>query len=145
MLDEGALAVTIGEDLEHAPEILKYAAAAPGGANPCFGELALMHARPRAANVVARSDGVLWKIDRKTFRSVLMRSSEDSLLRTLRSVQVLTSLTAAQLRRLASVLSEVTFPPEHKIFTQGEPVTDAAFYIVAEGRAVVIKRPSATM
>lgn len=41
----------------------------PGGS---FGELALMYNAPRAASVVSTSPGVLWALDRITFRKILM-------------------------------------------------------------------------
>ena len=41
----------------------------PGGS---FGELALMYNAPRAASVVSSSPGVLWALDRITFRKILM-------------------------------------------------------------------------
>lgn len=139
VLDDGELSVTIGDDPTNAPEILRYEPHPAGGANPCFGELALLYSRPRGANVVARTDGILWAIDRKSFRAVLMRSSETKLLRTLRQVQILRSLSPAQLRRLATLLSEVTFAPGHSIIQQGDVAS--AFYVIAAGRAVVTKTP----
>jgi cAMP-dependent protein kinase regulator len=41
----------------------------PGGS---FGELALMYNAPRAASVVSTSPGVLWALDRISFRRILM-------------------------------------------------------------------------
>jgi hypothetical protein len=37
-----------------------------------FGELALMYDSPRAATVIATSDGLLWQMDRLTFRTVIL-------------------------------------------------------------------------
>src|SRR5271170_3936389 len=42
------------------------------GAGGSFGELALMYNAPRAASVVSTSVGVLWALDRITFRRILM-------------------------------------------------------------------------
>jgi cAMP-dependent protein kinase regulator len=36
-----------------------------------FGELALMYNTPRAATIVATTEGVLWALDRKTFRRII--------------------------------------------------------------------------
>ena len=41
----------------------------PGGS---FGELALMYNAPRAASVVSNMAGILWALDRITFRRILM-------------------------------------------------------------------------
>jgi len=40
-----------------------------------FGELALMYNCPRAATVVAKTDGELWKVDRETFRHIIIESA----------------------------------------------------------------------
>jgi len=47
----------------------KVGSAGPGGS---FGELALMYNATRAASVVSTSPGVLWALDRITFRRILM-------------------------------------------------------------------------
>lgn len=41
----------------------------PGGS---FGELALLHGEPRLATVRASQDCVLWRLDRDTFRKIMM-------------------------------------------------------------------------
>ena len=41
----------------------------------CFGELALMYAKPRAASVVANTEGKLWSLSRVGFRLVQMIAS----------------------------------------------------------------------
>ena len=43
--------------------------------NGFFGELALMYNQPRAATVVALSNGSLWAMDRKTFRRIVLKSA----------------------------------------------------------------------
>ena len=40
-----------------------------------FGELALMYDSPRAATVIATSDGLLWQMDRLTFRTVILNGA----------------------------------------------------------------------
>ena len=40
-----------------------------------FGELALMYNQPRAASVVAVTGGVVWAMDRQSFRRIVMRSA----------------------------------------------------------------------
>ena len=85
VVDAGTFAVTIGSP---PVKILTYEPHPNGGANPCFGELALLYSRPRAASVVATSDGRLWGLDRRSFRAILVKTSEAEVLRTLRRVQV---------------------------------------------------------
>lgn len=43
--------------------------------NGFFGELALMYNQPRAATVVALSEGHLWAMDRNTFRRIVLKSA----------------------------------------------------------------------
>ena len=119
IVDAGTYAVTIGLEGKDSPEILRYEPHPGGGANPCFGELALLYSKPRGANVVARSDGVLWALDRRSFRSILTRSSEHTLLKTLRGVQLFRTLSTAKLRELASMLVEVTFAPGETVVKEG--------------------------
>ena len=135
VVDEGEYVVTLqqgGKEIE----ILKYTT--QGGANPCFGELALMYSKPRAATVTAVTDGVLWAMDRRSFRSILMKSSAVSLTRTLRSVEVLKSLSVGQLQRLQDLLTEVTFKNEEYVIRQGEASEN--LYIIAEGRVRITKK-----
>jgi len=135
VVDEGEYAVTLeqgGKDVE----ILRYTT--QGGANPCFGELALMYSKPRAATVTAMQDGVLWAMDRRSFRSILMKSSAVSLTRTLRSVEVLKSLSVGQLQRLQDLLTEVTYRDGEYVINQGE--SSENLYIIAEGRVRITRK-----
>ena len=79
--------------------------------NPCFGELALMYSKPRAASVTAMTDGALWEIDRRSFREILKKSSTKNLMRTLRSVQILKSLSVAQVGLPTSPFPPLRRPP----------------------------------
>lgn len=45
------------------------------GPGDSFGELALMYTSPRAATVMARTDMVLWGVDRQTFRAIIMSAT----------------------------------------------------------------------
>jgi len=107
------------------------------GPHPSFGELALMYGKPRAASVIAATDGELWSLDRAAFRRVLLRSRQQrrDVIRTLRRVEVLRMLSVPELQRLVDVMSEGSFAPGQAIIRQGE-VGDT-FYIVSSGAAVV--------
>ena len=80
-----------------------------------FGELALMYSKPRAASVTATQDGLLWAMDRKAFRNIVMKSSSATLTRTLRSVDVLKSLSVGQLQAYSSVLVRYTLRYSGKV------------------------------
>ena len=135
VVDDGEYVVTLQQNGKEI-EILKYTT--QGGANPCFGELALMYSKPRAATVTAVQDGVLWAMDRRSFRSILMKSSAVSLTRTLRSVEVLKSLSVGQLQRLQDLLSEVTYKPDEYVIRQGD--ISENLYIIAEGRVRITRK-----
>jgi len=144
VVDSGEYSVTITPPDGGAPiEILKYTTG--GGTNPCFGELALMYSKPRAATVTSTTDGMLWAMDRRSFRSILMKSSTSNTIKTLRSVEVLKSLSVGQLQRLADVLTEVTFKEGDYVVTQGQ--VDSTFYIISDGSVKVSKKeaPSETL
>ena len=96
-----------------------------------FGELALMYGKPRAATIVAKTDGVLWSLDRRAFRRLVMKSSAKSLMGTLKGVEVLKSLKQKDLVLLADALTEVTFKVGTYVITQGE-VGDK-FYVIQSG------------
>ena len=135
VVDKGEYVVTLAQAGKEI-EILRYTT--QGGSNPCFGELALMYSKPRAATVTAATDGVLWAMDRKSFRQILMKSSAVSLTRTLRSVEVLKSLSVGQLQRLQDLLSEVTYKPDEFVIRQGE--NSENLYIIADGRVRITRK-----
>jgi len=135
VVESGEYAVSIMQDGKDV-EILKYTTA--GGTNPCFGELALMYSKPRAASVTATMNGLLWAMDRRAFRNIVMKSSSATLTRTLRSVDVLKSLSVGQLQRLEDVLTEVKYKEGDYVIHQGEE-TDT-FYVIVEGKAAVTKK-----
>jgi len=68
-----------------------------------FGELACLYSSPRAATVKAVSGGSLWRVDRATFRGLLLNSAAARLMRFLRSVPVLTTYSEHALTHLATV------------------------------------------
>lgn len=135
VVDAGEFSVTLNQGGKQV-EILKYTTS--GNTNPCFGELALMYSKPRAATVTASKDGVLWAMDRRSFRAILMKSSAASMIRTLRSVDVLKSLTVGQLQRLQDMLTEMTFNDGDYVITQGEH--SETFYVILDGRVRCTKK-----
>jgi CRP-like cAMP-binding protein/serine/threonine protein phosphatase PrpC len=101
------------------------------GTTNSFGELALMYNKPRAATVRALSAGVLWALDRLAFRCILLKTPSRDLIRTLRGVDVLSSLSYTQVQRLTDLLSEVSYNDGDKIITQGD--SGDTFYVIASG------------
>ena len=101
------------------------------GSHPSFGELALMYSTPRAASVIAETDGQLWALHRNIFRKVLMRrSGRKELITALRKVDVLRSLSIQQVQTLADSMTPVDYEKDECIMKQGE-VGDSFFIIVS--------------
>lgn len=110
----------------------------PGGS---FGELALMYNAPRAATVVSASKGgLLWALDRLTFRRILMdnafqkRKMYEGFLE---EVPLLSSLKPYERSKIADALETVKFEAGAKIITEGEP--GDAFYLLEAGQATAHK------
>ena len=105
-------------------------------AGDTFGELALMYNTPRAATIRCKHAGVIYSLDRMTFRDVLMRLGRAHNARTLahlRSVPMFGALSAAQLTRLAAVCEDVSFDARTTVVRQGEVVEH--LYVVTGGVA----------
>ena len=101
--------------------------------HPGFGELSLMYGKPRAASVIARTDGKLWALDRRIFRSIVLRSidSRKNIIRTLKKVELFHSLSIQQIQRLADLLHEIKYKAGEYIIKQGD-IGDS-FYIILNG------------
>ena len=101
------------------------------GKGDSFGELALMYNAPRAATVRAKTDCVLFAVDRITFKFILMdtttkkRNLYDSFLK---NVPILATLTEYERSTISDALTEATFGDGETIISQGE--AGDAFYIV---------------
>lgn len=110
----------------------------PGGS---FGELALMYNAPRAATVVsANKGGMLWALDRITFRRILMTSAFEKRKMYegfLEEVPLLSSLKPYERAKIADALETVKFSAGTNIITEGEP--GDAFYLLEAGEATAWK------
>ena len=106
---------------------------------PCFGELALMYARPRIATVACTAAGVLWALDRGGFRAAQKgRTVLVDATKVLRQVALLKDVPFASLQKLRDQMREVTFAPgEHAIREGDEGDT---LFVVTSGTAVVTKK-----
>ena len=101
--------------------------------HPGFGELSLMYGKPRAASVIALTDGMLWALDRRVFKRVVLRPKDirREVIRILKKVELFKCLNVTQLQRLTDLLNERIYNKDDNIITQGEEGT--AFYIIVSG------------
>ena len=102
-----------------------------------FGELALMYNAPRAATIVSSSKGgILWQLDRMTFRRILMTDAAEKRKMYegfLEEVPLLSPLKPYERSKVADALETVKFESGEKIITQGDP--GDAFYLLEVGEA----------
>lgn len=101
-----------------------------------FGELSLMYGKPRAASVVAKTQGKLWSIGRAAFRAVIMLGKQDGdgLLEVFRSIPVFKDLSRPALQRLCTSAVERTYEKGDVIATEGNAASCAwTFCIVITG------------
>eukprot|EP00250_Pteridium_aquilinum_P021488 c25141_g1_i1 orf=448-3657(+) len=98
----------------------------------CFGELALMYSKPRQSSVRAVRDGILWTLKREVFRSVLsMKYSHESILKTLRTIEIFSHLTTSQLQRLSESVTEISFKKGETFVKKGDELS--SLYVVHHG------------
>ena len=113
--------------------------------HPCFGELALMYDKPRAATIIAKEDGILWALDRNVFKFAVLRTQNirNVIIKTLRKVKLFQSLNATQIQRLADLMITVDYNDGEYIITQSEK--GESFFIIVEGccRVTLNSKPGA--
>jgi len=103
-----------------------------------FGELALLYQAPRAATVKAKETSSVWVIDRKNFKDILMKVSDErikSYVKYLDMVEILSSLLAEEKLKMARALSEMHYGENEVIIKQGD--VGMSFYILYEGEVSI--------
>ena len=104
-----------------------------------FGELALMYGSPRAATIRAKSDCVLWCLDRRDFKGITgshKQRREEIILDTIRKVKIGDAVLGDVLRSsdidaMALATQSDSFAKDDVIIRQGE--RGDAFYIIESG------------
>lgn len=105
-----------------------------------FGERALLQNAPRAATVTCKSAGVLWALDRSTFRGCVMTLK---LRAVVSSVPYLSHLTDDMLERMADAMFEVPCSLGDVIIEQGDPGDNVRALTLACTRPPHCTRPAA--
>lgn len=105
-----------------------------------FGELALLYNSKRQASVKARTDSVLWSLDRDTFNNIV----KDSAIRKRRKyeqflsrLKLLQDMEDYERGKIADALKPLHFEPGEFIIKQGDEGN--SFFFIQSGTAVALK------
>ncbi|KAH0630299.1 hypothetical protein JD844_013205 [Phrynosoma platyrhinos] len=111
-----------------------------------FGELALMYNTPRAATIVATTEGALWGLDRVTFRRIILKNNakkRKTYELFIESVPLLKSLEPSERMKIVDVIGEKTYQDGDRIISQGDKAD--SFFIVESGEVkILIKSKTVT-
>jgi len=102
-----------------------------------FGELALMYNMPRAATIRSVTDGVLWSLDRKTFRQIIVKANANKRKQFeefLKSLPVLEYINENERSKIADVMESQKFKQGDIIIREGDVIDSASFvYFLMSG------------
>ena len=105
-----------------------------------FGELALLYNAPRAASIYAKTDCVLWALDRLTFNNIIKESAinkREKYKKFLETVPLLSTVESYELYSICDAIKMEKFEKNQYIIKEGEE--GDKFYILDEGDAVATK------
>ncbi len=100
----------------------------------------MLYNAPRAATVKARSDSILWALDRQTFNHIVKDSAthkRNQYESFLKSVELLSDMDSYEIGQIADALRTATYKPDDIVIKEGE--FGDIFYIVEEGEAFATK------
>jgi len=139
IIDEGRFEVRIvpenqkDEDGTGGKCVHVYEGSRENHSHPSFGELALMHSAPRAASIIAQSDGLLWALHRYAFKKVIaVQSARVEAEKVLKKIDVFKTFSSDSLKELAASLCEAKFSRGDVIINEGD-VGESVFIVLPGG------------
>jgi len=105
-----------------------------------FGELALLYNAPRAATIKAKTNTILWSLDRETFNNIVKEAAmkkREKYEAFLKNVDIFSTMDPYELSQVADALSVIKYNKEEYIIKQDDPGDN--FYLILEGEAYATK------